>query len=209
MANRNRLRIVLTRPAGRNAQQRADLERRGHTVREVPLTRIEPVAAFPKPSGFDGVLFTSVSAVERAPDGVTWPRVGAVGEATADALRERGIEVHVVGTGGGAELAKAWGSCSGQRLLWPRAVAAHEDLERALAGAGANVVRVAVYRTVALPDVDRRAFTEADVICFHAPSAVEAFRALRVKTAAQFWARGPTTTAAVEAAQLPPWDGKL
>jgi len=209
MANGDRLLIVLTRPAGRNTKQRADLEQAGHTVSEVPLTRIEPVADFPDPSGFDGVLFTSVSAVDRASEGCSWPRVGAVGPATADALRERGIDVQVVGAGGGADLAAAWGACDGQRLLWPRAEAAHQDLERALAGAGADVVPVVVYRTVALPDADRSALTTADVICFHAPSAVEAFCALGVETNARFWARGLTTAAALDSAQLPLLDSDL
>ncbi|MEE8107384.1 MAG: uroporphyrinogen-III synthase [Planctomycetota bacterium] len=209
MANDVRLRIVLTRPAGRNAKQRADLEQAGHTVSEVPLTRIEAVAAFPDPSEFDGVLFTSVSAVERAPEGCSWPRVGAVGPATADALRVRGIELQVIGAGGGAELAKAWGGCSGQRLLWPRAEAAHLDLGHALVAAGADVVHAAVYRTVALPNVDRNAFVDADVICFHAPSAVEAYCALGVETNARFWARGLTTAAALEAGELPLLDAEL
>jgi uroporphyrinogen-III synthase len=143
------LRIVLLRDAERGGALAARLRARGHEGRCVPLLAVEAAGPFPDPAGFDGVLFTSANAVARAPSGARWPRVGAVGAATASALRARGIPVHVTGAGGGADLAAAWGPARGQRLLLPQAEAAHPALAEALRRAGADVVRAPVYRSVA------------------------------------------------------------
>jgi uroporphyrinogen-III synthase len=191
------MRIVLTREAERGDALAAELRAKGHEVKCVPLTAVEDADPFPDPSPFDGVLFTSVNAVARAPE-ARWPRVGAVGEATAAALRARGIRADVVGAGGGKELAKAWGEAKGQRLLLPQAKEAHLDLALALRAAGAEVTIATVYRTVPLRGVDRAPFEQAHLVCFFAPSQARAFRALAVKTAARFWGHGPTTRAAME-----------
>ena len=191
------MRIVLARAAGRDGAFARRLERAGHAIAFVPLTATEPLEPFPDPAGWDGVLFTSVNAVALAPVGAAWPRVAAVGPATAEALEKRGVDVAVVGTGGGRELAEAWGSAAGQRLLLPRAREAHPALAEALRAAGAAVTCVAVYRTVVLTGVDPAPFAGADVICFFAPSQVRAFLDLGVETDAKFWAHGPTTRQAL------------
>ena len=188
------MRIALTRPRGRNAEFAQRLRAAGHEVVEGPLTGIRSADPFPDPSGFDGVLFTSVSAVERAPESSAWPRVGAVGEKTARALQERGIPVDVIGEGGGAELARAWGDATGQRLLLPQAREAHPALAEGLRGA--VVTCVAVYETVACEDVDREALESAELVCFFAPSAVRAYVALGLRST-QYWGHGPTTRAAM------------
>jgi len=201
------VRIVLTREAERGDALAAELRARGHEVSCVPLTAVEDADPFPDPSPFDGVLFTSVNAVARAPKEARWPRVGAVGDATAAALRARGIKVDVVGAGGGKDLAAAWGPAKGQRLLLPQAADAQPDLAEALRAAGARVTVAAVYRAVPLAGVDRAPFERADLVCFFAPSQVRAFRALSVKTAARFWGHRPTTRAAMkdlpQVAELP------
>ncbi len=200
------MRIVLTREPERGDALAEELRAKGHEVLSVPLTAVEDGDAFPDPAGFDGVLFTSANAAARAPGKARWPRVGAVGEATASALAARGIRVDVVGRGGGKELAEAWGPAKGHRLLLPQAADAHPDLADALRAAGARVTAAAVYRTVPLAAVDRTPFERADLVCFFAPSQVRAFRALGVKTAARFWGHGPTTRRAMEGlvqAELP------
>jgi len=146
------MRIVLTRPRGRGEAWKQRLESQGHEVALVPLTEIRDGEPFPDPAAYDGVLFTSVAAVERASEGARWPRVGAVGAVTAAALDERGIGVDVIGNGGGKELAQAWarelGNAMGHRLLLPQARRAHAALEVALRGMGAEVDCVAVYETL-------------------------------------------------------------
>ncbi|MHC4223077.1 MAG: uroporphyrinogen-III synthase [Planctomycetota bacterium] len=192
------MKVVLTRPAGRGAELAGKLRAAGHQVAHAPLTSIRDAEPFPDPAGFDGVLFTSVSAVDRAPADVRWPRVGAVGDVTAEALRRRGIAVDVEGGGGGTDLARAWGGAEGQRLLLPQAIKAHPALAEALRAAGAEVVCVPVYETIPVEKPDRVLLAEADLICFFAPSAVRAFRTLDVRTRAKVWAHGPTTRAAVD-----------
>jgi len=191
------MRIVLTRPRGRGDAWKERLEAEGHDVALVPLTEIRDGEPFPDPGSYDGVLFTSVAAVERAPEGASWPRVGAVGEMTAAALAERGIAVDVVGSGGGAALASAWatelGNAMGHRLLLPQARRAHAALELALRGMGAEVDCAAVYETLPAPRVDRAALERADAIAFFAPSAVRMFQQLAVQTRARFWGVGETT----------------
>jgi uroporphyrinogen-III synthase len=192
------VRVVVTKLGGRGGELARRLEAQGHEVLHVPLTEVVDGDPFPDPSGFDGVLFTSASAAARAPRGARWPRVGAVGEATARALEARGIRVAVVGTGGGAELARAWGEARGRRLLLPQAREAHPALAAALRAAGAEVTCAAVYETRALRGVDPAPFESADAVCFFAPSAVRAYRALRVVARPRLWALGPTTRAALE-----------
>jgi len=192
------VRIVLTREPERGDALAEELRAKGHEVSCVPLTAVEDAGPFPDPAGFDGVLFTSANAAARAPANARWPRVGAVGEATARALAARGIRVDVVGAGGGKELAGAWGPAKGQRLLLPQAVDAHPDLAEALRAAAARVTVATVYRTVPLKGVDRAPFERADLVCFFAPSQVRAFRGLSVKTSARFWGQGATTRAAME-----------
>jgi uroporphyrinogen-III synthase len=189
------VRIVLTRERDEALAPR--LRAAGHEVACVPLMAVEARDPFPDPSLFDGVLFSSVNAVARAPE-ARWPRVGAVGEATAAALRARGIRVDLVGAGGGKELAAAWGPAKGQRLLLPQAAAAHPDLADALRAKGAAVTVAKVYAAVARKGVDRAPFERADIVCFFAPSQVRAFRALGVATSARFWGLGRTTRAAME-----------
>ena len=203
------MKIVLTRPAGRGGDFRRRLEAQGHEVVHLPLTEIHDAGPFPDPTLYDGVLFTSVAAVERIPAAGQWPRVGAVGPTTAQALHERGVDVAVVGNGGGADLAEAWGECGGQRLLLPQASDAHPALEEALRSAGAEVEPVAVYETRPLENVDEEPFRDADVICFFAPSAVRAFRALDPASNASYWALGATTEAVVREAGLPLTDVEL
>jgi len=198
------MRIVWARPQDRGVEVRRALEEEGHEVLCVPLTRIVDGDPFPPDLQlFDGVLFTSVAAVGRAPSGLAWPRVAAVGPATASALKARGIAVDVVGDGGGAELAAAWGYAQGQRLLLPQAYEAHPDLERILTEAGAELTIVAVYRTLPIGNVDPEPFRTADRIEFFAPSAVRAYADLNVETSATFGGVGKTTRAAMSEAGIP------
>ena len=188
---------VLTRPEGRAGETSRRLREAGHTVRFVALQTIVDADPFPNPALFDAVLFTSVSAVERAPRGHAWPAVGAVGPVTAAALRARGIHVDVVGDGGGAALGAQWPKPQGRKILLPQAQDAHPGLAGVLRSRGADITVASVYRTVPRQDVDVAPFHDADLICFFSPSQVRAFRALNVKTDARVWGVGTTTRAAM------------
>jgi len=191
------VRIVLTRPASRGAKLAERLRNAGHEVACIPLTECRDAEPFPDPAPFDGVLFTSVNSVARAPLNALWPRVGAVGQSTAAALHERSIRVDVIGAGGGRELAEAWEPAFGQRLLLPQAAGAHPALADALRAQGAEVVCVRVYKTMPVADVDPASFRRADLVCFFAPSHVRVFLNLCVETQARFWGHGPTTREAM------------
>jgi uroporphyrinogen-III synthase len=106
---------------------------------------------------FEWVLFTSRTGVEvvthrlaaRGMDGAALrASVAAVGEGTARALADAGIEAALVPETFTTEaLARAMPAGSG-RVLLPRADIAGDDLEAAVRARGWTPVRVAAYRTV-------------------------------------------------------------
>ena len=106
--------------------------------------------------------------------------VCAIGPATARALQDSGINPALVPPRFVAEEvldALVARGVSGKRILLPRAQVARDVLPRGLAGAGAQVDVVAVYRTV-LPHVDeetRGEVEKAHIITFTSPSTVKNF----------------------------------
>lgn len=92
------MKVVVTRPRG---QARALVERLaalGADVVECPLLEIERISDEPvDAAAYDWVVVTSTNgADELARRGVNLPRVAAIGTATAEALRARGIEAAFV-----------------------------------------------------------------------------------------------------------------
>ena len=83
------MRIVVTRPAGQEADLVARLERAGHRVDHCPLVEIEPLGDDPVDiSGYDWVIVTSANGARellRRANGPL-PRVAAIGPATAAAV---------------------------------------------------------------------------------------------------------------------------
>jgi uroporphyrinogen-III synthase len=128
---------------------------------------LAPVAPSPETvfAPADVVLFTSQPAVAAALDetesgerlrtaAAAASVVVAVGEATAAALRRRGLSASVVGEGSAASLLDALPKrLDGKRILWPCAEDAATALPSALRERGANVERVVVYRKLANPAV--------------------------------------------------------
>ena len=79
-------------------------------------------------------------------------RVAAVGEGTADALRERGIAPALVGGGSGETLMRALPeSLAGWRILLPRGEDGTAEVPEELHRRGAAVVPLLLYRKVSLP----------------------------------------------------------
>lgn len=139
----------------------------GATVLPVPTIAIQPPhdgtavdAALASLDRFDWVVFTSANAVS-----AVWSRldhlhgtvpptlhVAAVGPATAEALRSRGVRAPVLpDTFQGDALARAIPGLSGSRVLLPRGNLAREATAEAFRQAGAAVETVTVYRTVPVP----------------------------------------------------------
>ena len=163
-------RIILTRPRAQAESLARDLEALGAQVLSYPTIRIIPpeepdrlAEACRSVESYDWIVFTSVNGVEsfmRAFDAAGGDRaslgevrVAAVGPATAGALSRYGIEADAVPDEYvGEAIVEAMSGheeVSGKRVLLARAEEGREALPALLAGAGAAVDDVPVYRTVA------------------------------------------------------------
>jgi uroporphyrinogen III methyltransferase / synthase len=185
------LRIVLTRPRGRNDALGTRLRALGHVVVESPLIEIEPIDGRPiDTSGYDWVVVTSRNGAElfaRRQTGAL-PRVAAIGPGTAATLSEHGIEpalVPRVSTQEGllAELPRPAG-----RVLVAAAEGARALLAREL---GAEFR--ALYRTRLL----RPEPPDGDLVVLASASAARAFAELNLDIPAV--TIGPQTSAAARA----------
>jgi uroporphyrinogen-III synthase len=88
------MRVIVTRPRAQADALVARLRSLAVEVVECPLIEIEAVSDEPvDAAGYDWVIVTSPNgAAELARRGRNLPRIAAVGPATADALRARGLE---------------------------------------------------------------------------------------------------------------------
>lgn len=147
------------------------------------------------------------------------PDVWAVGPATKRALDIAKLPAHLpAGVRDGAELARslvASRSLAGTRVLVPRAEEGRTDALEILRAAGADVVDIVAYRTLAVPPddpaladgADRLVGGAADVCAVFAPSQVRALDAaigarghVLAALSTRFCAIGETTAAALHAA---------
>jgi uroporphyrinogen-III synthase len=181
------VRILLTRPQGRNERLAAALRELGHDVVVQPLIAVEPLGDEPvELDGYDWLVVTSVtgaSELRRRGRGRA-KRVAAIGRATADALGGADLIPHdSTQEGLLAELPRPPG-----RVLFAGAESARRLLVDEL-----DADFVPLYRTRAL----RPGLTpEADVVVLASPSAARAFAALgRAIPAVSI---GPETTKAAE-----------
>ncbi|MBA2504182.1 MAG: uroporphyrinogen-III synthase [Pyrinomonadaceae bacterium] len=172
--------IMITRPRTQAAEFAQQLEDYGARVVQCPMIEIiEPESyeavdeAIGNLYGYDWVIFTSANGVEyfmrrlsvngRDASALDDLRVCAIGERTAEALREAAVHVDVV-----PEEFKAEGvfraletymggreKLQGQVFLFPRAAVARDYLPRALEEACARADVVTVYRTVPPQNLDR------------------------------------------------------
>jgi len=220
------VRVLVPRPAGRGSDLIDALAGAGADVTAVPLISIAPppdtgaldLAVLALAAGdFSWVAFTSVNAVRAVvgragalaldPVVTADTRVAAVGPSTAQALRDNGIPVDLVPTGGGSStaLAAVWPRPhSGESVLLPRSDLAAETLPEALESAGYRVHAVMAYRTVveAVP-ADLAARLENggfDAVLLTSPSIVAALAGVRVSPGTIVGAIGKPTTAAARTA---------
>ena len=183
------MRILLTRPEGRNEALAARLRAQGHEAVVIPLIAVEPLGDDPIDlDGYDWLVVTSrTGAREIGRRGRGRPgRVAAIGHATAAALG--GVDlVPAVSTQEGllAELPRPAG-----RVLFAGAEGARRLLVDEL---GADFV--ATYRTRELPP---EAPLAADLAVLASPSAARAFAAAAADIPAV--SIGPETTRAANEA---------
>jgi uroporphyrinogen III methyltransferase/synthase len=201
--------IVITRALKQAAPFAAALESFGARVILCPTIEIVEPESFALADeairnlyGYDWLIFTSVNGVDfflrrlnqlgHEVSELDELKVCAIGEATAERLREASIHVDVL-----PEEFKAEGVFSalqrfiggsqafnGKNFLIPRAAQARDYLPRALEAAGARCDVVPVYRTVAPQDTEKRrveallAGGAVDCITFTSSSTVRNFAEL-------------------------------
>jgi uroporphyrinogen III methyltransferase/synthase len=201
--------VVITRARAQAGEFAAQLEAYGARVVSCPTIEIvEPESFAPLDDaiqnlyGYDWLIFTSVNGVDfflrrfnqlgHEVSELDECKVCAIGEATAERLREASIHVDLVPEEFKAEgvfyaLERFCGGAEalgGQNFLIPRAAQARDFLPRALEGAGARVDVVPVYRTVAPRDTQKRrveallAGGGVDCITFTSSSTVRNFAEL-------------------------------
>lgn len=162
-------RVMVTRAAVQAAALSQELRQLGAAVVEVPAVAIQQVASpaelreaarelrTRRPPRWLAV--TSANAVERLreldlPADLAGVRAAAVGEGTARALRDIGINVDLVapGTGAAALADGLIAAGAGGGGVWlPQAEAALSELGERLREAGAEVTVTVCYRTVPVP----------------------------------------------------------
>jgi uroporphyrinogen-III synthase len=181
------VKILLTRPEGRNEQLARALRAQGHEVVCEPLIAIVPTADEPiELDDYDWLIVTSVTGAEEARRRARGRarRVAAIGRATAAAFGGADL-VPRVSTQEGllAELPRPAG-----RVLFAGAEGARRLLVEELAADFVSLYRTRELTPEQLPD--------ADVVVLASPSAARAFAALGGETAVV--SIGPETTKAAE-----------
>ena len=216
-----RRRILLTRAEEDSAAWAAEIEARGAApvvlpcieCRDVdtPELRARLAAELPRARWLAFTSRRGVAAFARLQDGPPPAalKLAAVGPATAEAATAAFGRVDLLGPGGTASsLADALAAAldAGDRVLAALAENAGPALERTLASAGHSCTRLAVYRTLPVPEQrPRRAVSSlgVDAVFLASPSAVTGFvNRVWLDTTAEVFTIGPSTTEAARAAGL-------
>jgi uroporphyrinogen III methyltransferase/synthase len=195
--------VVVTRAASQAGEFVAELEQHGAKVIICPTIEIaEPESyelldeAIDHLYGYDWLIFSSANAIDFflrrlntrnvKIESLDEVRVCAIGQASADKLRDARVHVDVVPSQAKAEgvftaLSEFVGGSEqlrGLNILIPRAAVARDYLPNALAEAGARVDVVTAYRTVVPENLDRGRLSamlagSADCIAFTSSSTVK------------------------------------
>lgn len=149
------MRVAIFRPDDHRIDEAVTaVEARGWEALPDPLLAVEPTGATPDVDDADAVVFTSVSGVAIAlddglePEALSAATVVAIGPATAEALRDRGVAVDVVpdeySSAGLVEALRD--GIEGQRVEVARSDHGAPELLEGLADAGAEVHETVLYR---------------------------------------------------------------
>ncbi|MFN2516969.1 MAG: uroporphyrinogen-III synthase [Pyrinomonadaceae bacterium] len=194
--------VVITRAQAQVNEFVTQLEQFGASVIVCPTIEIRELESYERLDeaidhlyGYDWIIFTSVNGVEyffkrldahkRETSDIDELKICAIGEATADRLRDLHVHVNVVPEEFKAEgvfealerFVGAPDGLKGLNVLIPRASVARDYLPRALQDAGARVDIVPVYRTCLPETLDRGRVAamlsgSADCIAFTSSSTV-------------------------------------
>ena len=155
------MRLLLTRPQPDAQRTAAALRERGHSVVIVPLLRIEAVSSAEIGAGpWAAILITSANAAHAIAGHehkkvLAMLPVFAVGERSAQAMRETGFADVSSADGGVGDLARLVGErmTPGASLLYLAGAERSGDLAAKLAQQNLAVHTVVVYRAVAVTDL--------------------------------------------------------
>jgi uroporphyrinogen III methyltransferase / synthase len=221
-------RVVVTRTAEQADEFAAMLRQAGFAPLLFPAIALEALplapldAALDEIASFDWLIFTSGNGVDfffrRVEErGLIppWPRIAAVGQATADKLTTRNIPIAFMPDEFvGEALVAGLGDLTGQKVLLPRAKIGRPEIAALLRAAGAELVEVALYDTVTAvpsPKAQQTLAQGFEAVSFTSPSSVRNFLQLIAgKTEIENWVDtavilciGPVTAEAATANGLP------
>jgi len=195
--------VVVTRAASQAGDFVTELENYGASVIVCPTIEIAEPESYERLDeaidhlyGYDWLIFTSANAIDfflrrlhhrgLKVEELDEIKVCAIGQASADRLRDAHVHVDVVPAHANAEgvfaaLSEFVGGneqLRGLNILLPRAAAGRDYLPKALEGAGARVDVVTAYRTVVPENLDRGRLSamlagSADCIAFTSSSTVK------------------------------------
>ena len=195
-------RIALTTTSDRISRLSEIVEAHGLEPVALPCIEVQPAdagtlaAARSEALSTDWLVITSRRVVEALwPDGgMPDTPVAAVGDATAEAVREAGGSSGVVGEAGSADLIERLRTeLSGRNVLFPHASGSDPSTIERLEESGANVTALVVYETRPVaPSED-----PVDAVMFGSPSAVKGWCLSRTLDDIVLAAIGETTRAAI------------
>ena len=144
------MKILLTRPFHDSFDTHTQLEERGHEVIWEPMMEIVPTNVKCPEGEWDGVMVTSVHAVEALAKNVENKnmRIVAIGEATAKALRKVGFDNVISANGDGCDMVKKIKEMfkHGDKILYPSAEDTAHNMEEKLGEVGIKCCRWVVYQ---------------------------------------------------------------
>lgn len=217
--------VVVTRARTQASELVRKLKEAGASVLEFPTIQILPPSnpgkldrEIREIAKYDWVVFTSANGVESFFERIdrlgkdarifSGRRIAAIGEATAEALRQRGLQADLVPTEFTSqslfESLKKTGKIAGKKFLLVRADIAPPDLRKNLEKEEADVVEVEGYRTQPVSQerkgwVDKLRRGKIDYVTFTSSSTVRNFferipASLRKRIRTRFISIGPVTS---------------